>query len=107
MSKRHKWADIAIAFAEGNQIQWERREDKKWIDWEKNYFPAFFDSDNWRIKPTETVVRWQWIYKSSPDVHWLKSQTLLTDAEAKAYFGPTMKMFKDEASRVEFPAEDV
>lgn len=109
MNTRHKWADVAIAFAEGKVIQRQHHETKEWMDWSAKGFPSFYETDNWRIKPAEPVVRWQWICKDSFSGRWFRTGVLLTDAEADKYFemAGSVTRFKDEESRVEFPAEYV
>lgn len=104
MGERHKWAEVIIAYAEGKAIQFNDL-NGNWHDWKHPYFPRFEDGD-WRIKPAEPVVRWQWIVKSPTDSYWKKTPFFLTDAEADNHFFSITKRFKDEASRVEFPAEE-
>lgn len=49
MAERHKWADVAIAFAEGKAIQ--RKICEGWHDWEYTDFPQFLVDTEWRVKP--------------------------------------------------------
>ena len=52
MNKRHKWADVIIAWAEGKEIQWRLIGDATWRDRIELGVPAFSDENiQWRIKP--------------------------------------------------------
>lgn len=51
--KRHKWADVAVAFAEGKEIQYKAQGRSTWEDWSQiGVFPSFsVDGWSYRIKP--------------------------------------------------------
>lgn len=54
MGKRHKWADVIIAFAEGKKVQVrDSLRGYDWITWESEVCPGFYVHDEWRIKPEE------------------------------------------------------
>lgn len=107
MAKRHKWAEVIIAYAEGKKIQIKNNFLNEWRDWEGDVCPDFDPNVEYQIKPTESVVRWLWICQNKSNGLWFKSLAFLTDAEANEYFDPAeiTTRFKDEASRVEFPKE--
>lgn len=98
MGKRHKWADVAIAFAEGKAVQ-VKDANGEWQDWDCCVFPAFHNDQDWRIKPAEPVVRWLWVNKSGE-----VSALMMTEDEAKAtLYG---SWFCLPWSRTEIPAEE-
>jgi len=56
MMKRHKWADVLIALAEGKKVQYKFCDSSEWIDLDVygNIFsvnPLTTLTTNWRIKP--------------------------------------------------------
>lgn len=62
MTKPHKHADVIKAWADGAKIQFYNC--GCWCDVDtKN--PCWYDTVEYRIKPKEKIVRWQWIYKTS------------------------------------------
>lgn len=106
MCERHKWADVAIAFAEGKVIQRQNYETGEWVVWNLKGFPPFYEGENWRVKPADPVVRYKWAYRSTKDSPWAEGCNFLSEKEAQEYFGSVTLRFKLEYTRTEFPAED-
>lgn len=63
-NKKHRWHDVIVAWAEGNEIQY-KWPDGDWIDFkhsneELNTFPAFnVERIKWRIKPKTITKRFR------------------------------------------------
>lgn len=63
--KRHKWADVIHAYAEGKEIQWKRdwgQWPTEWLDYSKHPGPGFDSTVVWRIKP-EKKTYWANVYR--------------------------------------------
>lgn len=85
MNKRHKWADVAIAFAEGNAIQFVD-DHGHWWDWDSNAFPDFLgECIEWRVKPVEPVVMWLWAYEAMLNA-WTTHHNFMTEKRAEEFF---------------------
>lgn len=57
MSKRHKWADVIIAMANGEDVEFYSPEDEKWYCARLNKLSPFEDPEcNWRIKPKSFIT---------------------------------------------------
>ena len=107
MKHKHIHSDLIIAWANGETIQERNFGDKEW-----QFFDGVWsDSDDfeYRIKPIEKVVRWQWIYRTIVDDEgngcWMLSSIYLTDEEAKEWFEDESEFkeyFKKEDSKMEF-----
>lgn len=71
MSERHKYADVIIAWANGEKIQGKLKTDSVWEDWPYAAAtlvdqPCFYSSRyEWRIAPKTKVV-WYNLYLRSP-----------------------------------------
>lgn len=97
--KPHKHAELIKAYADGAEIQYRSRAQDDWVS-TKN--PAWNEFGEYRIKPAEKVVRWQWITVcegSKPQI----SRSFFTEQEVSNGFqlGVTI-IGRAEWSRMEF-----
>ena len=70
MGERHKHADVIIAWANGEEIQYRANSEYEWLD---NRFPTWCKSAEYRVKP-KIVKREGWVnvYPMDPYVHGTK-----------------------------------
>lgn len=104
MSGRHRWADVAIAFAEGKAIQYKHPDTNEWNDWQDTCFPCFVSLEMWRVKPAEPVVRWLWAHNASNKGIWYAGERFMTQDEAVKVYGDQQHICLDY-TRTEFPPE--
>lgn len=101
MNTKHKYYEVIVAWAEGKQVQFKIKPKGRWIDWITDMIPSFNEGFEYRIKPSEPVVRWKWATQG--DHHWWHEHIFfMTDEEAEKVTGPKIKL---EYTRTEFPAE--
>jgi hypothetical protein len=58
MNKRHKHADVIIAWANGEEIEYKWH--GEWHDWDDNSTPSFYEECEYRIKP-KRVKKEGWV----------------------------------------------
>ena len=68
-TKRHKYADLIHAWAEGAEIQW--KDGDYWKDIED---PGFYEYDEYRIKPKTKTIRFRNWYHTNGRVYASHSQ---------------------------------
>lgn len=96
--KPHKHAEIIKAWADGHEIQVKCEFSNAWLDVPD---PLWNDFREYRIKPSEKVVRWLWAYRS-PMTDDLRVSAYYTEDEAfQCWHGRTFHK-KLEWSREEF-----
>lgn len=104
-NKRHKHADLIIAWANGAEIQAYR--DGTWIDWDSPYGPTWDPGILYRIKPKPPVKKYLIVYlvrgsrrASITDTYWESIQ------EYKNYYARITFDFVEaiQATEKEFPA---
>lgn len=97
--KPHKHAELIKAWADGAEIQYRRNAQD---DWKSLQNPEWNGLVEYRIKPAEKVVRWQWITVcegSKPQI----SRSFFTEQEVSNGFQLGVKIVgKAEWSRMEF-----
>ena len=63
MNKRHKHADVIIAWANGEEIEYKWH--GEWHDWDDNSTPSFYEECEYRIKPKRVKKEgWVNVYKN-------------------------------------------
>ena len=101
MSK-HKHAEVIKAWADGHTVQHYSAVNEKWIDLNPEMRNWRADDYEYRIKPTEKVVRWLWLSKQY-DGMWHTGTTYMTEPQAHDYFGVYRQKYKKlDWSREEF-----
>lgn len=97
--KPHKHAELIKAWADGAEIQ---HKTPTCTNWSKCKEPSWIPTWEYRIKPAEKVVRWQWITVcdgSKPQI----SRSFFTEQEVSNGFQLGVKIVgKAEWSRMEF-----
>ena len=80
---KHKHAEIIKAWADGAEVQVFRHEYDGYY-WEDTATPNFNIDFDYRIKPTEKVVRWLWAWQPIGTNWSFISEHRYTDEEVKA-----------------------
>lgn len=93
--KPHKHAELIKAWADGYTIQMKSKIDGRWWDQDD---PDWAEEYEYRIKPEQPVVRWQWAYKTRAG--WQSTSGFYTDNEV---VNTSMDRVKLEWTRTEFP----
>lgn len=93
--KPHKHAELIKAWADGAEIQYRLSPEEEWKYMES---PLWWDCNEYRIKPKQPVVRWQWAYKTRAG--WQSTSGFYTDNEV---VNTSMDRVKLEWTRTEFP----
>ena len=100
----HKHAEILRAIADGKDVQCMYVNEIN-AEWHGNWLWDMLGDPRciWRIKPTEPVKRWLWVYKFS-DFDWELVNELLSDDEAaiRKANNPQNKYMKLSWSETEF-----
>jgi hypothetical protein len=98
--KPHKHAELIKAWADGAEIQYRYQ---NFIDWYDIENPNWDVSKEYRIKPTEKVVRWLWVYrlKTEHTNAWVQCNTYMTDKDANINFSD-FDYKKIDYTRMEF-----
>jgi hypothetical protein len=78
---KHKHHKVIKAWANGAVI--EVKEDEEWREAD---YPNFYGHIEYRVKPTEPVYKWHWVYYSLNQGIWRMTSNLLTKIEADATF---------------------
>lgn len=93
---KHKHAELIKQWAEGAEIEVKRPSTDSW--WDAN--PPLWDLDyEYRIKPKQPVVRWQWAYPTMKG--WSATNYFYDDKEIlNAIHDGCIKL---EYTRTEFP----
>jgi hypothetical protein len=99
--KPHKHAEVIHAWADGKTVQHYSAINEKWIDLNPEMRNWKADDYEYRIKPTEKVVRWLWLSKQYGDI-WYMSTTYMTEPQAQYHFDGGIQYQKLEWSRQEF-----
>ncbi len=96
--KPHKHAELIKAWADGHEVQFRTPGDG-WVG--VGDYPCWIDSQEYRIKPAEKVVRWLWVRK---DMHgtWIPTSCYLTEDEFRHATPEGREYKKLEWSREEF-----
>jgi len=94
--KPHKHAELIKAWADGHEVQFRTPGDG-WVG--VGDYPCWIDSQEYRIKPAEKVVRWLWAYKT-PEGFYILNR-FFTEAEANTWFD-SVPHKKLEYTRQEF-----
>ena len=92
---KHKHAELIKAWADGAEIEY-----KSPYGWSpiEGRNPSWLDHSEYRIKPKQSVVRWQWAYKTRAG--WQSTSSFYTDDEV---VNTSMERVKLEYTRTEFP----
>ena len=68
---KHKWHDVIVAYAEGEEIQFFNKRTFRWEDapfrWEDAPVPTFYPEYEWRVKPKSPMYR-LFIYNGGEEV---------------------------------------
>ncbi len=90
---KHKHAELIKAWADGAVIEYKVH-NGGWVALEH---PSWDDHNEYRIKPTQPVVRWKWAYQFN--TFWYESEQFFTEEEIQ-FVGNYIKL---EYTRQEFP----
>ena len=96
---KHKHAELIKAWADGAEIEWKMPHQ---TTWSAVGMPTWSEGYEYRIKPKQPVVRWEWAYKGKTIKKWMGSGTFFTDAEAAENL-KDVEHIKLEYTRTEFP----
>jgi hypothetical protein len=99
---KHKHADLIHAWADGAVIQrcYINRDNN--LGWEDDEEPEWLKFCDYRIKPEQSVVRWQWAFEADVNT-WEQYCRFMTEEEARARLASKFKYIKLEWTRTEFP----
>ena len=99
----HKHAALIKAWADGAQIQYRvKLHDIGQEAWYDSETPHWHRSDiDFRIKPAEKVVRWQWIWRNALGAIYVPTD-MLTEQEIEKHENKKYCLGKAEWSRMEF-----
>jgi len=94
--KPHKHAEVIHAWANGAKVQmkWES------VGWQDSTDPTWSPEWEYRIKPSEKVVRWLWIFEDNGI--WSVTHSYLTESEFLCLVKFRCPYRKLEWSREEF-----
>lgn len=76
MNTKHRWYDVIVAWAGGEQIQcqWSDAAVPHWRDYEYSEVPAFNDNKYmWRVKPKTITKRYRMALVSTPKFNSVKN----------------------------------
>ena len=78
---KHKHCELIKAWADGADIEFRQSLSQAWVSVKD---PVWAENTEYRIKPAEKIVRWQWIMKTSTGRIYVYSD-LLSEAEMEQY----------------------
>jgi len=93
MNKRHKWADVIIAAANGEDVQWYS---DGWVDYtgkEAMLRFAWYECEEYRIKPKQ-VEKWLFAY--------LKADKLAYDVRVSSLYFDSEEAFRERYDTTKF-----
>lgn len=103
-AKRHKHADLIIAWANGAEIETKTR----LSEWSRVASPAWSNDQDYRIKPKPMIKKYQWACNSSAVCFvtsgYYTDEQALRHAYGSTHFtwaqriDPSMKEFEDESA---------